>query len=237
MMRRRDYDTEGSACQLCKQDRPGDLVHYYAGQHIETKERRAFFSNTTHITSTYQGIQRYNVYVCDACASAMRQQLYLPGAIGWNIAFLVCAAGGLYVYLTKTAGDQMWSLIGCIALFGGLFGLMGVLSLLELFQIDGGSIDDLVVNRLKKDYRRTQDQGDTFFTEAEYRAMFKDAPQGDAALTADELLRRDAGRSDRPRREKPSKEETTKECPHCGGVIPTYAEACKHCKKILEDDY
>jgi hypothetical protein len=214
------------------------VYHYFAGQHLHTQKRRAFLSSTTHITSTYQGIQKYGVFVCDACVKAMYKGRYLLGAAGWSATFLACSLAAVYVYATNTAGDQMWALIGIFGLFGGLAGLLGVIGVMNVLGI-GAGVDDVIVNRLKKDPRRVKDQGDSFFTEIEYRHMFPDAPEAADALSAEQLLSLDAGRSereDRPgrRRPKPAREEETKECPYCGKMIPAYAEACRYCKKILD---
>lgn len=220
-------DVEGACCEFCRQDRPGQVYHYFAGQHLHT-EKRSFLSSTREIKSIYQGIQKYGVFVCNACTANMRKRRYLKGGIGWTLTSLACAGGAAYVYVTEAGGDQMWAVLGALALFVGLTAALGVVELLGAFGLSS-NIDDIIVNRLKTDPRRVADQGDSFFTEAEYRVLFQDGQEPAEALTAEQLLALDAGRSKR----KPPKEEELKECPHCAGKIPTYAQACRHCKKIL----
>src|SRR5690242_7369326 len=110
MKRRRDAD--GPRCELCRKDRPGQVYHYYAGQHLETQRRRAFLSSTTHVRSTYQGIHRYAAFVCDACCEGLARRRYGPGAAGWSLAALACGGGAAYVFATGTGRDQMWAILG-----------------------------------------------------------------------------------------------------------------------------
>ena len=53
-------------------------------------------------------------------------------------------------------------------------------------------------------------------------------------FNAEELLAQGQAEARPPRRgPQPPKQEATRACPFCGGEIPSYAQACSHCKKIL----
>ena len=221
-------------CYLCKRPAAaGEVFEFYGGFCVDYQRRQAFLSNTVHIRAKYRDMGRYHVFVCDDCVARVRRRKHLPGLIGFGLAGAGCLIG-LAVALAKGAPKGLDFTLG---LFGFLCGLLAVLELLQLLQpaARSSTLPGLLVDRVKKDPHMLS-KGDSFFTDAEYKVMFKDAP--DVPLTAEELLARDrATRGSDPERPRPKKAKEKapemRKCPHCGGAIPSYAQACLHCKKIL----
>jgi hypothetical protein len=219
-------------CYLCKQAAAtGAIYDFYAGFCVDYQRSRAFLSNTVHIRAKYRDLGRYHVFVCDGCVSRLRLRKHLPGLIGWGVVSVGCLLG-LAVALAMGGPKGLLFVLG---LFGFLAGLLSVLGLLQLLQPAARSsvLPGLIVDRVKKDPHMLS-KGDTFFSPEEYKVLFK--KEEEAPLTAEELLARDrATRGRDPERRKPRKEKAQemRQCPHCGGAIPSYAQACLHCKKIL----
>jgi hypothetical protein len=223
----------GQECYLCKGATPaGDVYDFYGGFCVDYQRKQAFLSNTVHIRAKYRDMGRYHVFVCDGCASRLRRRRHLPGVIGWGLVSVGCLIGLAVAWAKRGPTGLLWVL----GLFGGLMGLIALMELLQLLERHSKSaiLSGLIVERVKKDPHMLA-KGDSFFTPLEYKILFKDAPE--APLTAEEILARDRATrgSDPERRPKPRQEkaEEMRKCPHCGGAIPTYAQACLHCKKIL----
>ena len=230
---RNDEDMDADAprdprCRLCEQRRPGQMYHFWGGVLVSSKEVGSILSNVSHITAKYRNLRKCGVFVCQQCASRMRRLSHLPGAIGWGVACVVLAAVAVVTALR-------WPIAGVI--FGILAAVAALLWVLDLWQVirpglDSPRMDKLILNRATK-YLRLQGKGDAFFTEAEYRSLFRKDPS--YAESAEDILAAEDEEVPTPRRRKArrSREESTKSCQHCGGKIPSYAQACPLCKKIL----
>src|SRR5262245_43424005 len=233
--RRDDEDAgdDGPDCYFCGQPSPGDFFDFYAGFCVDYQRTRAFLSNTVRIRATYRDLGRYSVLVCDDCAARTRLKRNLPGLLGWGLAALGCGIGALVAFITNAAGDQNIYLQGVCGLFGGLAGLLAALEGSHLV-VPGTSpaVTMTVLEWVKKDPVWMK-KGDSFFGPEEYRHLFKDS--GETPMSADEILARDrtGSRGPKKRKPKPRKAQDTQPCPFCGVAIPSYAQACPHCKKIL----
>jgi hypothetical protein len=221
----------GADCYFCGQPSPGDIYEFYAGFCEDYQRTRAFLSNTVHIKATYSGLKRYGVSICDACATDARRKRHLPGLIGWGLAAVGCGIGAAIVFVMNAAGDQTIYLLGVLGLFGGLSALLAVLEAWALARPGSSPAVTLKLLEEVKTDRALRDKGDSFFAPEEYQVMFKDAP--DQPLTAEEILSRDRTGGKGRREPKRNKAQDSKACPFCQGEIPTYAQACPHCKKIL----
>jgi hypothetical protein len=222
----------GTTCYFCREEAPGDIYDFYAGFCVDYQRTRAFLSNTVHIKATYRDLKRYGVLICEACAARTRQKRHLPGFIGWGLAALGCGIGAAVVAVLKPAGDQNIYLLGVLGLFGGLSALLAVLEGMALARLGSSPAVILKVMEEVKTDRAFREKGDTFFDPAEYQVMFKDAGPPEP-LAPEDIYSPSRTGGERPRKPKARKTQDAKPCPHCGGTIPTYAQACPHCKRIL----
>jgi hypothetical protein len=260
-MRNRDRDRRGErrsrrgGCYFCSGGEGDRRYDFYAGFVVAEKETRALFSNTVRFRGEYRDMKRLSVGVCDACEARIRRRRHLPWVIGYGVVFVVCGIGAAWVHLSQ--GAAAWGGTAAFGFFAGLGALMAALEAWGLVSPGtSGEVTTEILRQVKHD-RSFRDQGDRFFGPEEYRVLFgedQDVPTSAAEiiargdpdrserrrreerdpeddLTVDELIAR--GEPERRRKPRPRREEETKSCPHCGGEIPAYAEACRHCKKIL----
>jgi hypothetical protein len=221
-------------CYFCERRSPGDYHEFWAGFCLDYKENRAFLSSTVHIRAKYRDLKRYRVLVCNTCAAGMRRKRHLAGAIGWGLLFFACAIAAAVVAFTNVTGSGRPHALGVIGLFGFLGGLLAVLEVWALVSPRSSPAVTLVLmDRVKKDPKWLK-KGDSFFSPEEHKVMFKNATE--APLTAEEILAMDQSgpRDSEERKPRRRKNADVRSCPHCGGTIPSYAQACSHCKKVLD---
>jgi hypothetical protein len=231
----RRADENLSGCHICQAKADGNIYHVWAGFCVNYQRTRQFLSNRVRIQAEYRNLKKYSVFVCADCAAHMRRMHHLFGAIGWGVAVFGCLIGAVVVLTLGLTTKNLLSALGILAIFGGLSALLWVPDVWQLISpgLKSPTMDRLVLERTKK-FFRLRNRGDSFFTPAGYRVLFKKESSED--LTAEDLLEMDGGRTeDRhgERERKPRRAEDSKECPFCGGTIPRYAQACSWCKKIL----
>jgi hypothetical protein len=230
----RDVSDAGKrGCYFCGGQDPADFCEFYAGFCLFHKKTRAFLSNTVHIRGEYRDLKRYGVPVCDACATRARLWYHLPGILGWGLPALGCGLAAAVVAVTNAAGDQTPYLLGVLLLFAVLGGVLSLLGVWQLLRPGSSPAVTLaVLRRVKKD-PKFRKKGDSFFGPEEYRVLFK--AEDDKSLSAEELLARDRARGGgrEGRRPKRKTAQEKKACPFCEATIPSYAQACPHCKKVF----
>ncbi|MFO0927959.1 MAG: hypothetical protein U0736_13115 [Gemmataceae bacterium] len=223
-------------CQVCEATRPGQVYSFWGGFLTSYRETGSVLSSVKFVTAKYRNMRKCGVFVCRECASRTKRIGHLPGAIGWGVG--VAAFAGLTLAARSAPDWVFWGLTALTAVFG----LLWLLDLVQLIRpsLDSPRMELLLLRRVRKKLI-ADGKGDEFFTEADYRALFKKDPSGmesaeDILAAAGQSL--DDDEDDQPRRRRRKREagaapEEAKPCPHCGGQIPAYAQACSHCKKIL----
>ena len=226
-----------SKCLLCRTGRPGETDFLWCGFLVGSKEKRAFLSNTTTVTTTYRDLKRVDFYLCHACRRRAEVRATLPVVVGFALAAVAAGVGGAFVGKPNIQLG-VWAVAGLAAVGAAFFGV-----LLAFPHLDPKGSESAVADRAGP-VLRNMGHGDSWATDRAYQIMFlrRDPAEVDAPppKTARELLAA-AGETDddrpRPARKKAravaggNPLDLTR-CPHCAKATPT-GRACKWCGEAL----
>jgi hypothetical protein len=223
------HDREESLprCLFCEQRREGQRYTFWGGTHLYTKERRAFLSSTTTITSEYRDMKRVGAFVCRQCARR------IVGRASWmtiaiaTLCAIGCAAAAYFFYegviirWGAIAGTALAALVAVAYLGMSLFP-----------NLDSWTSDAIIRDRAAP-LLKSKGKGDSFFTEREYEVLFTTKP-ADRPETAEELLEGIEDEEVRPRKARRADAgplDITR-CPACGKATPA-SKKCKWCHEPL----
>jgi hypothetical protein len=176
-----DEVEDAPRCHLCQQSTDGQVYSFWGGYLVERKEIGSVLSNVSYVKSKYRSIRKCGVFVCETCAKRISRVGHLPWSIAFGLAFVVFAGGALAV----SGGPPFltWGLAILAALFGVCW-LAYTISMISP-RLHSGWLELLILHKVRG-HLRMKGKGDEFFTEAEYRAMFKHEPS--EAQSAEEIL-------------------------------------------------
>ncbi len=228
MSRKEDRDTP--KCLFCSRPNEGQRYTFWGGFHVNTREKRAFLSSTTVITSQYRDMKKVGAFVCRECARRIVFRASLPTVLLFGACAAASGVGGAFAFRGGTVTG--WVFVALAALFALTSLAFLVLSLFPNF--DSWTSDAMVCKRAAP-LLKQKGKGDSFFTEREYEKLFTvKAPE--RPEMAQEILEA-AGITDadvRPRRSAgPGDTSDLTQCPNCAKTTPAKSGKCKWCGERL----
>lgn len=160
-------------CFLCEEETKGKFHTFFAGFVEDVDRSHNYWSGETTVRTTYSNVHKTGVFLCKPCAVAAWRRHFMLPAIGWAIPFGFFAFLTLVFLLIPGARPAAIPLLIFSGVFGALWGV-------PMYRLLNPSLQREVMERVAIGVARNDmienNEGDSFFTTAEFRENFGRSP-------------------------------------------------------------
>ncbi|MBM3997165.1 MAG: hypothetical protein FJ303_23890 [Planctomycetes bacterium] len=166
-----DRGDDGPRCYFCGSAGEWTTYSIWAGFCVSSKRTSDWWSGKTRVEALYRDLKQIGIHACDACVQGWWTRRYLIGTIGWGVPTFLILIGAAIVPFLGLSPSNMWGILITLSLFGVLIGLLWVLEVWELVlpSYQTATVEYMVLDRVQADFEK---EGDSVFTDSEYRCMF-----------------------------------------------------------------
>jgi hypothetical protein len=157
-------------CYNCEREGKGKFYTFYAAFLEAVDRQHDYWSNTTTVRTTYRNMHQTGIFLCRTCATDAWRKRYLIQLVLWGIPALFFLFISLAIAVTATLPGSRSAILPMFIL-GLVFLLIMMYPLFRLLvpSLDRGIMERICIGIARRDM---PEEGDSFFTVAEFRETF-----------------------------------------------------------------